>query len=653
MGYELKNGILYKDGVATIGLGTSYYASYHPEKVTVPEGGDKYGEMLLDVKDMASAGFNHVRLAANGEAHWEGDKFVLDTSFTDALIKELEKNDMFSFVRLQGYSMNYRNHKNVSPLNQYGESVSADGFVRDTLNDPELNADMDEITRQEAKYFSAFDSVLGHQIFNEPAMFARKEGGKKEKDLNQVFDYHPLSIKAWKEWLVEKGYRTKEEAEKMTPPIPTEPGEKDIELWGLWRQFGVENMSSMLSRLSECAREASPKTENFTNFIVSPLNGFATSCEGDWFCCAKKMGLVSVDIYVALRGDLYYDATLLLDNVESAAAVNGKHAWVMEFCCRTMMQAEDYEKEMITGLGCGYKGINYYLWRADLGGPEVQLGGMIWNNREKTEKYDKAVKFNHLINSLGTKIAPCNRVRDGVAILYSRHSMAQFATLTKEDSVWYKRTKEMYRNLKKAGLTVDFVEAENLKENPLRTKLLYIPDWNSLDEFEKAQVEDFAKDNLVIEYGNNIIPACGNSINGYGLRSTWCYRPTGTLDGFSVKPYAKFLLPEILTIAGVKPMFHASAKNDVIAAGYLENKNAEKPYYVACVTNIDSMLNPMENGQITVDEAQTGKVTQVVYHDREREMELEFASENKTCKIDIPRLEDVGGCILFIYVEKE
>ena len=24
-------------------------------------------------------------------------------------------------------------------------------------------------------------------------------------------------------------------------------------------------------------------------------------------------------------------------------------------------------------LGSGYKGINYYLWRADLGGPEVQL----------------------------------------------------------------------------------------------------------------------------------------------------------------------------------------------------------------------------------------------------------------------------------------
>ncbi len=643
--YKLKNGILYKDGVPTIGLGTSYYASYHPEKVTVPEGGDKYGEMLLDVKDIAGAGFNHVRLAANGEAHWEDDKFVLDTSFTDELIKEIEKNDMFSFVRLQGYSLNYRGHKDARPVNQYGQTPPLYSFVRDTLNNPELNADMDEMTEQQARHFDSFDSVLGFQIFNEPCMNAR--------DINQMFDYHPLTIKAWKKWLVENNYRTKEEAEAMNPPRTTPVCEEDKEVFGLWRQFGVENMSSMLSRLGGCAKKAAPESENFTNCIATPANGFAQSCEGDWFYCSERMDIAGVDIYTPFRGDDYYEASYMLDSVESSAAVFGKHAWVIEFCCRTFMTAEDYEREMISGLGSGYKGINYYLWRADLGGPEVQLGGMIWNNREKTEKYDTCVKFNHFINRLGTDIAPCKKVRDGVAILYSRHSMAQFATLTKEDSVWYKRTKEIYTMLRKAGLTVDFVEAKNLGKNVLNTKLLYVPDWASLSDIEKKQVEAFADSHLVIEYGNKILPVCGDSINGYELTSNWCYRPLGTLHGYKKNPYSKFLLPEILEIAGVKPKFRVSAKNNAIGFGYLENADAEKPYYVACITNIDSMGRPMIDGKISVDEKATGKVTKVVYYDREKETELSFESKNNTCYIEIPTLDNVGGCFLFIYVDKQ
>ena len=79
-------------------------------------------------------------------------------------------------------------------------------------------------------------------------------------------------------------------------------------------------------------------------------------------------------------------------------------------------------------LGSGYKGINYYLWRADLGGPEVQLGGMLWNDRSKTQKFDEAVRFNHMLLREGEKLAACEKLRDGVGILYSLHGAAYYET---------------------------------------------------------------------------------------------------------------------------------------------------------------------------------------------------------------------------------
>ena len=38
--YTMKDGILLRDDKPVFGLGISYYASFHPEKKTVPEDGD-------------------------------------------------------------------------------------------------------------------------------------------------------------------------------------------------------------------------------------------------------------------------------------------------------------------------------------------------------------------------------------------------------------------------------------------------------------------------------------------------------------------------------------------------------------------------------------------------------------------------------------
>lgn len=101
--YSIKNGIFYKNGKPTITVDVSYYASFHPDKVTVPEGGDRIGEMKKDIRDIAAAGFTHIRTAAIGKAHWEDQVFCQDTAFIDQLIEEAADHGIASFVRLHGF----------------------------------------------------------------------------------------------------------------------------------------------------------------------------------------------------------------------------------------------------------------------------------------------------------------------------------------------------------------------------------------------------------------------------------------------------------------------------------------------------------------------------------------------------------------------
>lgn len=98
--YEIKNGILYKSGVPVIGLGQSYYPSYHTQKVPVPEDGDRYGEMVKDMKAMAEAGFNVCRTAALGNYGYdENETVVYNFDFIDSMLEEISKQGMASMIR--------------------------------------------------------------------------------------------------------------------------------------------------------------------------------------------------------------------------------------------------------------------------------------------------------------------------------------------------------------------------------------------------------------------------------------------------------------------------------------------------------------------------------------------------------------------------
>ena len=155
MKYELKNGVLYLDGKPTFAVGTSYYASFHPEKRTEPEGTDPYPNMRLDVRDIAAAGFNNIRCAALGKTHWEGETLVSDTAFIDSMIAEAAANGVAMIVRLNGYTMDFRGG-DTRPIDHQGREMpplpTAHCFIQQTLYDEDLDRASDEATRQLAAH---------------------------------------------------------------------------------------------------------------------------------------------------------------------------------------------------------------------------------------------------------------------------------------------------------------------------------------------------------------------------------------------------------------------------------------------------------------------------------------------------------------------
>ncbi len=633
--YTIQNGILHKHGKKQIALGTSYYASYHPDKYPVPPDGDRYGDMRRDVADIAAAGFNHIRTAAIGDVRWDGDRFALDSAFIDALVRETAADGMCSFVRLHGYSMNHRGYPDAKPLNQDGVTPEPlSGFLHDTLNHPELNADMDAATVQQAAHFAGLPEMLGFQIWNEPAY---PYGG-------DTYDYNPHAIRAYRRWLADKGYLPPEDAARAEPPARRPNRGEDPMPWALWRLFSAENLSAMLCRLNDRAKDGAPGTESYTCHMPPPMMESAPTLGEDWFTTAEGMDILGLTQYMPFRGEAYYLSAQTLDGVESAAAVFGKRAWIIEFCCRTHMTADDYERQMISALGAGLKGINYYLWRADMAGPEEQLGGMVWNDRTKTGKFDEAVKVNALVNRLSETLASAEKLRSGVAILYSMHAGCYFDGISEGNgfSRWYARTRMLYAALKKLGVTADFVRAEDLARNPLDTRLLMIPTLDGLSEAERAHIAAFAKEHAAVtlhtgaqEMGYRFHPGCGEAWRGFPLLQDWCYRPPRPVQPWS------FRLSEVLRIADIQTPIRVQADHDALGYGFLANPEAG--YYIACLTNIDSWNAPVTGGKILFDEKVLGRVTRATCHTRDGSDGCALSPG----EIALPAL-NAGGCLVVI-----
>ena len=487
--YQLKNGILYQDGNPVIAMGQSYYPSFHEAKYPAPPSGDRIGLMKEDIRLMREVGFNFLRVAAIGDVKLEDGKIAVHTPFVDEMLKEADEKGMATSVRLQGYVMNLHGYDDYLMRNEKDEPMHLDwsAFMQSSMFHKGIVKDNLDMTRALAAHFAAIPGVLSYQIYNEP-----------HYPYNGTFDYHPATLAAYQEWRKAKGLAP-EEAPRRKPV-----GGESPEPWIQWRLFSLYAMDKFLNDSAAAAKEAAPEKETYTCITASPIASNAMSAGISYFDNAKGMDQVGITSYGNMEGADFYIPACQFDMTESAAALNGKHAWIIEIDARTHMPARKGPEETYTLLGTGFKGIVYYEWRGDYADEKTPLPdncGFIFNDGSRTEHYERSVEAVRFVNRYSKWFAAAEKMRSGVAVLYSEHAIA-FADAWNQGGQGVKTqmtknhvTQQMhqtYRELRNCQVTVDFVRAENLKENRFGTRVLLIPcsrDW--LEEDEAALIDAF------------------------------------------------------------------------------------------------------------------------------------------------------------------
>jgi hypothetical protein len=507
MAYKMIKGILHADGRPVIGLGVTYWGSYHPLKIPVPNERDRIGEMKKDMEGIRNSGFNIVRTIARGEVKQQGGTIITDFPFTDRMIRKAEELGLACLVRLQGYAMNLGGYDDGIMLNQHDEKMPLyASFLMNCVNHPGVIADNERGTLASARHFAGATPVVGFQIYNEPA-YPQHVG---------VYCYHPYSIQRYREWLVENGIQSPEEAARAEPPRKRPEKGEDAGEWVRWRIFSMERLNGFLCDIGKKAKEGYPEAAVFTCHIVRPFLPY-NACRGeDYFQTAEGMDFLGITHYLEAKGATYFTSSMALDGAESSAAIFGKTLWLLEYSAHTTLPPAEWERAAYNALGSAVKGIVYYQWRADYpykDGPEANAYGLLYNDRTPTAKFDGALRMNALINRLSTLFANAKKVRSGIGILYSNSGFAyydardnpsdldtkpDFSHFTMASPIppeWSDRyaffMQKIYTAFKKQRIAADFVRACDLKSNPLDIAVLIIPSMKGLNEEEMAGIEEF------------------------------------------------------------------------------------------------------------------------------------------------------------------
>lgn len=499
--YNIKDGILYKDGKKTFVLGQSYYPSFHPNKCPVPPEGDRIGEMKKDLKGMVDAGFNHVRFAALGGCVFDKDgELKPNTDFIDKMCIEAGKCGISVSIREQGMSVNLRDHKDAEMIDWNGENPTFAwyDFVRTTLNHEGILEDNRMLSKVLSEHFAKYESVVGFQIYNEP---------KHPRVTITFLDYRDSTIKAYRKWLVDKNLMTEKEASDYNPP--RRRNEQTDEMWAYWRLFSRDNLTAFLNNASDGSKEGSD-LPTFTCYTTSQIAAYNTYAGDDMFGNAFGMDVVGYTTYIHANGVGYYPMSLQADLAQCAAEAQNKQSWCIELDSRTYIPLSVYNRGTYTILGAGCKGIVYYQWRGDCpmpGTPEANSCGILNYDGTKTANFDNAVNVNKFILGLNDLIIGANRSHCGVGILHSdyaaflcdareNHNIEQ--RIAPVDGVKPEETfanryvleySEIYRKLREAGYTVSIIDGTYPDENPFDIKVLYVPHMHMLSKSERAKVE--------------------------------------------------------------------------------------------------------------------------------------------------------------------
>ncbi len=490
--YEIKNGFLYKNGKKIYALGESYYPSFHPSKFPVPPEGDRYGEMKKDLKMMAELGFNHVRFAALGKVDLNDDGALsVNTPFIDDMIEEAKKNELSVSIRQQGFAVNLRNFENVKMIDWNGveQETAWSDFIRTTMHHEGILEDNRLYAKSLAEHYAQFDNIIAYQIYNEPHFPG-----------NQMYDYHPKVIEAYRKWLVERQILTEAEAKDYEPPRGRK--EQSPHMWALWRIFSRDSLTAFLNNASDASREGAPLPTYtcFTSDQMSKRNAYR-GC--DFFANAKAMDIVGYTCYFHACGPNYYSVCLEADLAEGAAELEGKESWCIELDSRTYIPSWIYNRGTYAILGSGCKGIIYYQWRGDCpvpGVPHPNSCGLLNYDGTKTANFENGAAVNRYIIKMNDYLMGAKRVHDGVGLLHSDYAAFLCDARENEDkeerggnlsNSYLAEYTESYRQLRQAGYSVDIIDAEHLDANPFGVSILYIPHVHMLSPEEQDAIDRF------------------------------------------------------------------------------------------------------------------------------------------------------------------
>ena len=575
---EMKDGLLHIDGAPTIGLGAAYYPSFHEGKYPVPPEGDRIGEMKTDLAHMKRIGLHIVRTAALGDVRLTEDSGVaVSTPLIDAICTEAQRLGLGVSVRLQGYAMDLHGHTGYAMRNHRDEEMVFDwaAFLRSSLFHTGMIADNAEATAAVARHFEGMPAVVAYQIYNEP-----------HYPYNGVFDYHPLTVAAYRDWLAQQGL------EPQDPPRARPAVGEDPLPWVRWRLFTMNALSRFLDDSARAAHGAVPGTETYTCMTNSALNHSVMDMGIDYFANGESaMDTVRITSYTQVEGLDAYAACCQYALAESAAALNGKHAWCEEIDARTHMPPRKACQELYALLGAGHKGIVFYAWRGDYPGQNTPLPdncGLIHNDRTPSAHYDATVRMIAFVNRYGNMLARMEKKREGVAVLYSNTAMAYGDAFAGDGGNRAIDTLHIaYRDLRRAGVCPDFVAARHLAENRLGVRLLLVPcalEW--LSEEERAQLGAFMASGGRVFYLNEKT-TFASAVPGGWWDAQVPRLPTSTLEF-----RGNLDIPDVLEAAGIVPWVRTDSRH--LLAGSLTGEAGQCVF----VVNIDPARRAVEGASL-------------------------------------------------------
>lgn len=625
--YTIEKGIYKKDGNPVFAVGVSYYASYHERKVPVPPEGDRIGELNKDIRGMRDFGFNIVRCAALGDVKYgENKKVITDTPLIDKIAKKCEESDLGLMVRLQGYSMNLSGFSDTLMINSEGEPMDAKmwfDFVRDCLFHEGLNEDNDAGTAALAKHFASFKSVVGWQTYNEP-----------HYPSNGIFDYHPKTVAAYRKWLVKNGHKTKDAAKNFDPPKARPKKTEDATEWIRWRCFLHEAMTNFLCHTSNVAKNAGG-FEAMTCITSGPTSGWHALRGEDFFGISEGMDALGTTQYYLIRKPEAYTSIMNLSLAESAASLAGKPMWIIEYDAKTAAPCDFFARNTYAALGTGIKGLLYYQWRGDYVFPDSPEGngfGFLNYDGTKTQKYKFAKKVIGFINGHSDLLLGASKHRTGVGILRSFFGVSHADARDNRDfdstqarslwnNSWIIREREFFIEMAKRGIIADFTRAEDLSENKLGIKLLFIPYLSYLSEEEIKMVEDFEKSGGEIVFINEQYT---DFLSGaYETRKIKKTKFTSLVDA-----------ADLLYSFNISPTVSFDKTEETLLLQTLDTEEG----YLAVVTNIENLPRPSVAPTLCVP----SDIRRAIYESFDKPEGKEIKIKNK--KIKLPKIGD--GCFV-------